>query len=238
MKKLLVLFVVLLTLSLGITCAQAATVVERLGALEAFVGFPPVQGTLVDRISYLESQMGIIPAADATLDDRMTVMENVLGIVPAEPVFDNGTYAETTSLTSLEPFDKSGRVDTPNYETYHHTDNYGNVYTDYIGSGKQESSIEYRLDEPYHAFSATLYVSAPSVKEGYNHSWETATISIYGDDVLLYTVTGTSKKAEPIDILLDITDVKFLKIQFDNACYYSNGIGCSLLAVGNPLLLK
>lgn len=238
MKKLLVLLAILLTLSLGIASVQAATVVERLDALEAIIGFPSSPDSLIARIAFLESQMGIVPAANASLDERITTLENVLGIAIAEPVFDNGSYAESTSLTSLEPFDQEGRVDVPNYETRFHTDNYGNVYTDYIGSGKQECSIEYRLDEPYRAFSATLYVSAPSVKEGYGHSWENATVSVYGDDVLLYTITGTSKKAEPFDFLLDITGVKFLKISFDDACYYRDGIGSTLLTVGNPTLLK
>ena len=152
--------------------------------------------------------------------------------------YDNGVFADTTDLTSIGYFAEEDRIIEAEAGNMFDNDNYGNHYSRLIYAGTSEGMIEYRLDDNYTAFNTTLYVTGPATKDGHDHYWDTATISVYGDDVLMYRITGFTPKSAPQPINLNIEGVKFLKITFDHACYYRHGMEEPLVALGNPVLVK
>lgn len=142
-------------------------------------------------------------------------------------------------LTDLEVFSKdmSVSINSSLYEV----DNYGSVYFSNLGIDGYPSveypSIEYYIGSNYSKLTCTLYITDNAKdydSEFWTDSWGKLTISIYGDDVLLYTKTGFAPKDKPLDISVDVRDVEFLKIvalgnEFVN--YYNVAVG-----IGNPIL--
>lgn len=165
------------------------------------------------------------------------VMVLSLGMANAQ-TWTYDTFTRGTSLTSIGYFNKVERIVEASSGNLFDNDNYGNYYSDLIYAGTSEGMIEYRLDDNYTAFNTTLYVTGPATKEGHDHYWDTATISVYGDDVLMYRIAGFTPKSAPQPVNLNIEGVKFLKITFDHACYYRHGMEEPLVALGNPMLVK
>ena len=143
-------------------------------------------------------------------------------------------------LKNVECFSKTEGVYSGS--SYENIDNYDNVYASCIyGYGtvfdNEDPYIEYHVGKEYTNLSCTVYVvkSARTVNPDYA-GWDIATLSIYGDDVLLYTCSDFSPKYKPIDISVDISNVEFLKICFLNADYPNEGSRHPILGIGNPTI--
>lgn len=149
---------------------------------------------------------------------------------------DEEQHINATPLVNLEYFTKKGGVNSGH--TFDYTDNYDNTYPNCItpfDSG--ETFIEYYIDAKYTNLSGTLYITshAKRINPEY-YTWDIATFSVYGDDALLYSHTGFTTKDEPIPVNVDITGVKFLKIYFNDAHYYDEGMSESLIGFGDPMI--
>lgn len=148
----------------------------------------------------------------------------------------------STLLTKLNSFSKSKGVNVnPPLDK---TDNYDTVYSSYISGyatvfDTEDPYIEYYVGSEYTNLSGKLYVTrhARGINPQFSN-WDIATVSIYGDDSLLYTYTGFSPKDKPLDISINITDVDFLKICFSDTHYYQEGLSHSLISLGNPTITK
>lgn len=165
------------------------------------------------------------------------------------PVLDKGYESESTNpneefdlrgfqhsipLTDIDYFTKAGAIHENSW--IDSTDNYGATYPHSIAPYDSGTTyIEYYLGGQYAKLTGVLYITshAKSISPSY-YTWNNATISIYGDDVLLYTKTGFTTKDQPIDISVDISEVDFLKISFENAHYFDTGMSESLIGLGNP----
>lgn len=150
--------------------------------------------------------------------------------------FELWNSRHSVPLTDIEHFSKAGAIQ----EDYwiDGTDNYGTVYPHSITPFDSGTTyIEYYLGGQYAKLSGVLYVisHAKSINPLY-YTWNIATISIYGDDNLLYTNTGFTTKDPPINISVDISEVEFLKISFENAHYFDEGLSESLIGLGNPTI--
>ena len=243
-RKLCIFLILILTLSFGMVSAQAATVTDRVVILEQAIGLEAGTDALIARIAYLEAQLGVIAAAGATIEDRIAALEAILGVAPAAEEaanpLDKVVYGEADNLIDFDYFSMDGEVEIgkPGY-TGCETDNYGNNYATRIYPDDLSCAIEYRLDDDYKAFTGTIYVNAKATREGKNHYWDNASVSIYGDDVLLYQTTGFEPKSEPLPIAVDVDGVTFLKIVFNQAVYtYSTNYEKPLVVLGNPAVVK
>lgn len=242
-RKLCIFLILILTLSFGMVSAQAATVVDRVVILEQAIGLEAGSDALISRIEYLEAQLGVAAAAGATIEDRIAALEAILGVAPAaEEAAETVMYKDSTPLTSIGYFTKErGFYESEAGKSNHDTDNYGTLYSTMIYSDEKHTFGEYLLGGNYKEFTASIYVNANALKEGTDHFWDTATISIYGDDVLLYQATGFDAKDEPLPVSVNIEGVKFLKIEFNQAVYSLSSFafnGQPLVVLGNPAVVK
>ena len=134
------------------------------------------------------------------------------------------TGSESIGLGSMNPC--SG----PNLSTNEYKEDiYGNTFAKGLefyhsawSSGTEEST-EYVVNNKYVQFTATIMVHA--LRDDFE-----ANLKIYADNKLVYDSGSLTKKSEPINISLDISDIKF--IRFDT--YRTEGAGSILLS--NPLL--
>ncbi len=240
-RKLCILLVLILTLSFGMVSAQAATVADRVVILEQAIGLEAGTDALIARIEYLETQLGVAAAAGATIEDRVAALEAVLGVAPAAEEAAV-MYKDSTPLTSIGYFTKEhGFYESEAGKSDHDTDNYGTLYSTLIYSDEKHTFGEYLLGGNYKEFTASIYVNANALKDGTDHFWNTATVSIYGDDVLLYQTTGFDAKDEPLPVSVNIEGVKFLKIEFNQAVYSLSSFtfnGQPLVVLGNPAVVK
>lgn len=141
-----------------------------------------------------------------------------------------------TPLTSLEYFSRNGNVQI-NY-SMDCKNNYDTAYPYCITPfDNGEVFIEYNINGEYKNLSGEIYVTkrARFINPEY-YTWDIATFAIYGDDIPLYYYTGFTTKDEPIEVDVDITGVKFLKIYFKDAHYYDTGMSESLIGFGNPMI--
>ena len=147
------------------------------------------------------------------------------------------TGPETTALTDLKPFQRSGV-----WERTSDTDNYGQTHQNILGySSFSSGSIEYLLDGEYDRFEANLFVpqdTAYSITNPNHSAWSNASVTIYADGSVIYSQTGGfSAKTEPIPIDLDITGVQFLKIVFEKTgAMGSFGLSYEICSLGDTLL--
>jgi len=88
-------------------------------------------------------------------------------------------------------------------------DNLDNEYITWFEPGGE---IIYRLNGEYKTFTGTF-----TIRKEYNSSTYVTNLLIYGDDVLIDSkmITGGD---EPINISVDISGVKYLKIQMPRGC--------------------
>lgn len=234
----LVLALVML-LSVGTALAQPATMMDRVAQLEAAVGLNGGTKTLIQRADELERQLGIVPAVGATLEARVAALEAALGLgAPGSLPFDESLYVNATSLADLDYFTKDDWVYMLEDYFLYEEDNYGNIYDAMLVSCTEEGAIEYRLGGDYRLFIGYVYVPDYALKNGYHHYWDTAELSIYGDDQLLFTISGFNEKTEPVPFALNVEGVKFLKVVFDHTILYHQGSGSPLAAIGKPALVK
>lgn len=148
--------------------------------------------------------------------------------------FSAASAAQQISLTSLEPFEKYD-INT-DCVLLDGKDRYGNIYISCMGPRDDTGYIEYLLNCEYTRLEAVLYVTGADLNPYYDYYWDYATCRIYGDDQLLFDITGIDPKAEPLLLDLDLSDVRFLRIEFDKAAYFNTGAGRPLILLGNPTL--
>lgn len=150
-----------------------------------------------------------------------------------EPPIDLG---RSTCLTDLKPFGNTS------VETHlpSQIDNYGNSYTKILSCNNgygEYNEVEYSLGGNYGSFTGTIFVTKDSVESVGSFDSFKPEIRIYGDNVLLYTKKGCNYKDKPLEFLVNIKNVNYLKIVFDGA-YYSEDWGWMrpLLVIGEPTL--
>lgn len=211
-KALSVLFAALFCL-LPLVSASAATLTERLEAIETELSIT-ANGSLIERIAAAESAVGITPPEGATSADRIAALEKDLAIVSGGPI------DVPTPLTSLKPFTIS-YVST-NFNEKNYEDSFNGVHltmitpTASLGFGDHE--IEYLLNGEYKKLRGNLYIPKSALGTLTNIDILRVKFFIYGDDQLLYTMPALTLKDEPVSFSLNVSNVKFLKIAFDEAC--------------------
>ena len=213
---------------------------------------PPQSFTFI----YNGEEMVVTETAYAELIEENKMLKNELSNIQEQSNYTNQindnselTHIDTpqqtqysTLLTNLDYFSKSNGVYTNS--SVDSIDNYDTVYNSCISGYETtfdtaEPYIEYYLGSEYTILSGQLYVTRHA--RGINpklSNWDIATISIYGDDILLYSYTGFSPKDKPLDFSIDITNIEFLKICFSNAYYSKEGLHHSLISLGNPIVTQ
>lgn len=144
--------------------------------------------------------------------------------------------AQSSSLTSLEPFEACN-INT-DCVLLDGKDRYGSIYTACLGPRDDTGYIEYLLNCEYSSLQTALYVTGADLNPYYDYYWDYVTCRIYGDDQLLFSITGINPKAEPRLLNIDVNGVRFLRIEFDKAAYFNTGAGRPLVLLGNPMLLR
>ena len=187
---------------------------------------------VLQQVSIIYNESGY-DAVVALLKEATSILPNNTNL---KEEFDLWNSRHSVPLTDIEYFSKSGSIQ----EDYwvDGTDNYGTAYPHSITPFDSGTTyIEYYLGGQYAKLSGVLYVTshAKSINPSY-YTWGIATISIYGDDILLYTNTGFTTKDQPMNISVDISEVDFLKISFENAHYFDTGMSESLIGLGNPTI--
>ena len=227
MKRIICFAVAMVTMMSAFAgVSHAATITERVDALESAVGLTAGSLVLEERISYLEQQLGVTTSPEDTVEERLQKLEGMLGSAPAEQSqYDNTSCTEAVSLAGLDYFEQeSFTVDNSGTDWY--DDNYGNVYINtFFHRGVNTGYVEYFLDGKYSELAGTICVYSQALNNGYGQTWDTATIRIYGDGQLLYSKCGGfDPKFKPMEILLDISGVEFLRIEMENNVYYDTGL--------------
>ena len=161
-----------------------------------------------------------------------------LGMAGAESygAWSDNIASAGTPLTSLGYYNKEDRIIEGNAYDINATDNCGNQYSSMIYANTYDGMIEYRLGGRYNTLNASVYVPAFAVQNGHDHNWNTAVISVYADNNFLGTISGFSAYDAPLPISINVQNVQFLRFEFDNVCYYYNGMEYGLAAIGNPTL--
>ena len=242
MKKVTV--ILLLAAILAGSClpsAMAATVLERIDRLEELLGTAAPGGTVEDRLSHLEAQLGLQKQAGRTLEDRLRAVEDILGAPAGTETAgrDRADAAVRIGVSQLEPFTRDGVYVITDSGQKRCTDNYGDVYTEVMvadGHG-EESSIEFFLDGGYSTLEGVWYVTqaARDPKNVPEDQWKSAAFSVYGDDVLLFRKQGgLDNKSRPEAFEVDIRGVSFLKITIENTCHPNGYLAC----LGNVMLTQ
>lgn len=178
--------------------------------------------------------------AESGYDAVITLLKNAISVLPEDSSlkqeYSLWISRSPVSLTDLEYYSKSGTIQT-NF-SLDCKDNFGTSYPSCISPYDSGTPyIEYFLGGEYAKFSGVLYVTSHAKSINSSHyNWGIATVSIYGDDALLYTHTGFSPKDNPLEITVDISGVDFLKISFKDAYYVDTGLDESLIGLGNPTL--
>ncbi len=239
MKRKIAILLLVLLLAFGSISASAATVIDRLAALESAIGIPATNNNLIDRLHHLERQLGVTPAAGSTIEDRLAALESLMGTGSSYIAFDNAEYVDRILLDEIGYFMKDDCVRVPNATNLYSTDNYGNDYSTLVYSVELDGSIEYQLNGAYTIFLGTLFVPDQAVKTGHDHHWTTASVSFYGDDELLFTTTEKFEaKSEPLPVILDVSGISYLKVVFHDANYYNTGRTHPLVALGDPAVVE
>lgn len=239
MKRKVLILLIAMLLAVGSIGASAATVTERLAALESAIGIPVTENTLISRLHHLEQQLGVVPAVGSSIEERIAALEAALGTGQSYIAFDNAEYMDRILLDEIGYFAKDDCVRVPNATNLYSTDNYGNNYSTLVYSTELDGSIEYQLNGAYSIFLGTFFVPDQAVKNGHDHHWATASVAIYGDDELLFASTEAFEaKSEPLPVILDVSGVAYLKVVFRDANYYDIGRTHPLIALGNPAVVE
>lgn len=144
--------------------------------------------------------------------------------------------AQPTSLTALESFEQCN-INT-DATLLDGKDRYGGIYTACLGPRDDSGYIEYLLNREYTWLQTVLYVTGADLNPYYDYYWDYAACRIYGDEQLLFDMTGIDPKAEPQWLNLNVCGVRFLRIEFDKAAYFNTGAGRPLVLLGNPALVR
>ena len=149
--------------------------------------------------------------------------------------YDNGVYAQTTRLYDMDYFTK----DRFNLNPGSTRDNYGGEYDTELYA--TEGSIDYYLGGKYSELSGTLFVTERALSTGagcYGHMWDQVTFNVYCDDTMVYSKKGLDARLKPLDLLIDIRGVEFLRLEFKNNYFIDSGMHTVLAKFGSAMLTK
>ncbi len=162
----------------------------------------------------------------------MSLLGNAIRVLPNDEdlsrEYELWKSRKPVLLTDIDIFSGNAAINPSDYNK----DNYGEIYSNSLALS---DAVEYYIGKEYAIFDATIYVT--DVAKDFEYSdyrvefWDSMTISVYGDDKLLYTKTGFNPKDKPLDITVDVTDVEFLKIVYAEQFY-----GFTLVAFGDLTL--
>lgn len=129
------------------------------------------------------------------------------------------TKPSPISLTDIKAWARQNVYLETNTFSSRQTDNYENRYSDVMYSLStyyKDNYMEYYLNNEYATFTTTAFITKEAVSENYK-DFSASKIKIYGDDQLIYTFKGgTSNKQKPKTVTLDVSDITFLKVVFEN----------------------
>lgn len=101
-------------------------------------------------------------------------------------------------------------------------DNFGNDFSDYLSFGyvglKGAGYVEYYLGGDYKTLTGRMGVLSEKA-EGFGE------VSIYADDILVYSSGKLMQKTQPFEFGIDLTNVEYLKISYD-ADYFEILLDC------------
>ena len=133
-----------------------------------------------------------------------------------ELTIDNA-YSTTgsVSISQLDSFAKDG---------FGHAYNRLYVFSDQGGSDDTPESATFYVAERYKELSATIYVPYCSINT--KEPTYPPYVRIYGDDdAILYEIKDFKGTMDPVDLKIDITDQKFIKIEVGGGWYVGDGTG-------------
>lgn len=155
--------------------------------------------------------------------------------------FEPLTVAKPTpiSLAQMETWSRQDAILRTDTLGVWQTDNYDNYYSDVMqsyDSFSKSSYLEYFLDNKYATFTTTAFIPRHAVLKNIEN-FSTSKIKIYGNDQLIYTFEGrTSNKSKPETVTLDVSEVAFLKVVFEDCCTDSWGTTIQKFSLGNSTL--
>ena len=204
--------------------AEAATLTERLAAVEAEMGIAG-EGNLAERMTALEEMLGMKVPGGATTAERIANLEREAGFDCEEETTDRGRTngAGTVPLSSLTPF-TSDYVFT-DFSRKQCEDMYSTLHTSTVFAeaslGFGENVVEYLLRGEYRELKGLFFI--PKTVSSLVDKTDLLRVSvlIYGDDELLYTMPTLQLKDEPLAFSVNVEGVKFLKIEFRDAATIS-----------------
>ena len=138
-------------------------------------------------------------------------------------------YPDRLELTIENAYSRTDGVtvsQTDNFakDGFGHTYDRIGIFSDSGGSDDKPQSATFYVSEKYKELSATIYVPYCSLntKEPQYPPY----VRIYGDDdTILYELKTFNGTMQPIDIKIDITGQKFIKIEIDGGWYVGDGSG-------------
>lgn len=215
--------------------------VQAISVLESAVDKIGQDGELVAQLSVYKDtyKNGILQQVSTIYDAEgyegvMSLLGNAISVLSndadLEREYELWDSRRPISLTEMETFSGGFGVNESSYIK----DNYGNIYSNGLRSN---NGAEYYIGKEYAVFKSVVYI--PDIVKDFEYSdyrieyWDSVTISIYGDDKILYTKTGFNPKDKPLDIAIDVSGVEFLKIVFKHNSVMA---GHCLIALGDPTL--
>lgn len=173
---------------------------------------------------------------DGAYDDASTVISvpNTNSDKPEEPKEDSPIE---TNLTSLKKTTSNNYI---RIDNHYDTDNYENTYTNgpiISNTGASLSSgtgiAEFILNGKYKTLKGTLYVPYESRGNSYRGS---SLFRIYGDDQLLYNGPSIEGKDAPVDFIINVEGIEFLKVMINGGTTKMDGSMVPSICAGNLIL--
>ena len=143
-----------------------------------------------------------------------------------------------TYLTSLQQTDVNKYIQ---IDQYCEKDNRGNTYSQGLniyarsdGFSSGRGFVEYALSGKYKTLKGTLYVPYESRNKEFK---SIPMFRIYGDDQLVYSGPAIEGKDKPVDFVVNVEGVRFLKVCIQGGWYKGDGTGLiPCICAGNLIL--
>lgn len=232
MKRMLICLLAAVVLTALLPAALAATVNDRIDAVERELGINHGDQPLNVRVSLAESALGLFAGDDQTIIERLEALEQQLGMDGNAAPMPAPFPEEAVSLADLEPFSNDSIA--IGFRESCSTDSYGGDHVDMLMPYLDEGVVEYLLNGEYSELRATVYIPRASMSEITTSDLGRVKLVVYGDDKVLYTLPKLGLKDEPLDISVDLTGVKFMRIAFEND-YVSFK---TIVVLGDAVLVK
>ena len=143
-----------------------------------------------------------------------------------------------TYLTSLKQTEDNKFI---RIDNYYEKDNRGNAYSQGLniyarsdGFSSGRGFVEYALSGKYKTLKGTLYVPYESRNKEFK---SIPMFRIYGDDQLVYLGPAIEGKDKPVDFVVNVEGVRFLKVCIQGGWYKGDGTGLiPCICAGNLIL--